>query len=86
MNRYGQQAMEHWQTTMPEQLAQLENPQQHFTTLGEDIATAVEDLARELAGNAPPEEGYLQRVQRLTTARFDAEANVVRQMLLTDPQ
>ena len=87
MNRYGQQAMRHWQQTTPaEQVAQLENPQQHFTTLGEDVAVAVENLARELAGQAPPGEGYLQRLRRLTTAKFEAEAQVVREMVLTDPE
>ncbi|WP_327009737.1 hypothetical protein OHA72_22405 [Dactylosporangium sp. NBC_01737] len=83
MNRYGQQAMEHWQTTMPQRVRDLPDPVQFFTQLGEELETAVEELSRTLAGQAPSGEGYLQRVQRLTTARFEAEGQVLREMLLT---
>ncbi len=82
MNRYGQQAMEHWQSTMPDRVRALESPEQFFTTMGEDLEQAVEELARSLAGQAPPEETYMHRVQRLTTAKFEAESQVLRRMLL----
>jgi hypothetical protein len=75
--------MQHWQDTQPAQVRDLANPETFFTQLGEDLEQAIEDLARSLAGNPPPTETYLQRVQRLTMARFDAESQVLRRMLLT---
>jgi hypothetical protein len=53
--------------------------------MGEDTQQAIEDLARKLAGNPAPDETYMQRVQRLTMARFEAESQTVRGMLATTP-
>lgn len=83
MNRYGHQLMQHWQSTRPTQLADLTDPDAFFSQMGEDMEQAIEDLARTLAGRPPPGETYLQRVQRLTMARFDAESQTVRGMLAT---
>jgi hypothetical protein len=83
VNRYGQQARNHWQQTMPSRLRDLDDPDQFFTTMGEHLEAAIEQLARELAGPTPPQEPYLQRVQRLNTAKFQAESQVLREMLLT---
>lgn len=81
MNRYGQQAMQHWQDTMPENLAQMTDPEQVFTTMGEDLEAAIEDLTRELAAPVPAQETYMDRVRRLTTARAEAESRTMRAML-----
>lgn len=83
MNRYGQQAMRHWQDTRPGQVRDLADPEAFFTQMGEDLAQAIEDLERKLTGHPPPGETYMQRVQRLTMARFEAESQVLREMLLT---
>lgn len=82
MNRYGQQAMRHWQDTRLDQVRDLTDPEAFFTQMGEDLEQAVEELERKLAGSPPPEETYTQRVQRLTMARFEAESRVLRGMLL----
>ena len=83
MNRYGQQAMQHWQDTMPDQVRELTDPEVFFAQLGEDLEQAIEDLERKLAGTPPPQETYMQRVQRLTMARVEAESQILRGMLLT---
>lgn len=83
MNRYGQQAMQHWLDTRPGQVRDLADPEAFFTQMGEDLEQAIEELAVRLAGDPPPQETYLQRVQRLTIARFEAEGQVLRGMLLT---
>ncbi|MEV6922956.1 hypothetical protein AB0M46_00380 [Dactylosporangium sp. NPDC051485] len=83
MNRYGQQAKDHWQRTMPARVRDLDDPEQFFTTMGEELEAAIEELARTLAGPTPTGEPYLTRVQRLNTARFEAEGQVLRGMLLT---
>ena len=83
MNRYGQQAMKHWHDTRPGQMRDLADPEAFFTQMGEDLAQAVEELARKLAGSPPPNETFMGHVQRLTMARFEAEGQVLRGMLLT---
>jgi hypothetical protein len=83
VNRYGQQAMQHWQDTRPSQIRDLSDPEAFFTQMGEDLAQAIEALQRQLAGSPPAQETYLQRVQRLTMARFEAESQILRGMLLT---
>lgn len=83
MNRYGQQAMQYWQDMRPEDLAQLSDPQQFFTRMGEDLEAAIEDLARDLAAPVPERETYLDRVRRLGTARAEAESQTLRAMLTT---
>jgi hypothetical protein len=83
VNRYGQQAMQHWQDARADQVRDLADPEAFFTQMGEDLEQAIEELAAKLAGDPPPQESYMQRVQRLTMARFEAEGQVVRDMLLT---
>ena len=84
MNRYGAQAKAHWQRKFPQRVRDLEDPEAFFTQLGEDVAEAIEQMARSLAGSGPPGEGYLQRLQRLNTARAQAESHVLREMVLLE--
>ncbi|MFJ5817265.1 hypothetical protein ACIQGT_25715 [Streptomyces sp. NPDC093108] len=82
MNHYGAQMMRHWRTERPVEYRELDDPQKHFEQVGEEVAEQVEVRARALAGEAPPQEGYLARLQRLNTARLTAEGEVVREYLL----
>ncbi|GAB2326661.1 hypothetical protein [Streptomyces variabilis] len=84
MNRYGEQAMTHWKEHKPLAFRELEDPEEFFTGLGEEIATEIETRARELAGEEPDGEGYLQRLQRLNTSRLEAEGEVLRERVLLD--
>ncbi|MCZ4603319.1 hypothetical protein O3S80_05920 [Streptomyces sp. Lzd4kr] len=84
MNRYGDQAMTHWKEHKPQAFGELENPEEFFTELGEEISTEIETRARELAGQEPAAEGYLQRLQRLNTSRSTAEGEVLRERVLLD--
>ncbi|MEU6070599.1 hypothetical protein ABZ864_40710 [Streptomyces sp. NPDC047082] len=84
MNHYGAQMMRHWQSERRREYLEIADPEQHFTQLGMEIAEEVESRARNLAGTAPPHEGYLARLQRLNTARLEAEGEVVRGYLLPE--
>lgn len=84
MNRYGEQAMAHWQEHRPQAFQELEDPQGYFAGLGEEISQSIEARARALAGVQPPGEGYLQRLQRLQTARAEAESQVLRETVLLE--
>lgn len=86
MNRYGAQALAHWQRTFPQRVQDLEDPETFFAQLGDDVSAAIQELARTLAGPQPPGEGYLQRLTRLNTAHAMAESHVLREMVLVDSQ
>jgi hypothetical protein len=86
MNQYGTRAKQHWQKYLPERFSQLEDPDNFFSNLGEQIAERVQSLAEALAGNDPPGETYLDKVGRLNMARRDAESDVLREMALLEPE
>jgi hypothetical protein len=88
MNHYGAQMMRHWQAERCPEYRELEEPERFFTQLGEEIAERVEKRARSLGRVEELEEGegYLVRLQRLNTARLQAEGEVVREYLLQEPE
>src|SRR5215472_2024068 len=55
MNRYGQMAMDHWRKWLPNQLAEIPDPEMYFSTLGLEVAQAIDELADRLAGPGSPE-------------------------------
>jgi hypothetical protein len=54
--------------------------------LGEEIQTRVDELSRAIAGEDPPDEAFLAKVGRLNMARMDAEAEVLRELALLEPE
>jgi hypothetical protein len=86
MNRYGRLAQEHWAKWRPSELSQIPDPEAFFSTLGQEVATQVDQLAADLAGDDPGGEDYLQKLGRLRMARFNAEAQVLREMVLLPPE
>ncbi|GAA4102679.1 TnpV protein [Nonomuraea soli] len=83
MNRYGRMAQQRWSEHQPEELAQLANPASYFTALGEEMATQIDMMAEQMAGEDPPQESYLEKVGRLQAARMRAEELVLSEMLPT---
>jgi hypothetical protein len=85
VNHYGVRALEHWRTHLPRQLAKIPDPEEFFTLLGETAESEIEHRAEALAELKPPAEGYLDEVARLETARQLAEMDVMRELILVDP-
>ena len=86
MNRYGTQAMRHWQQTDPARYQQIPDPETFFTELGEQVESEIQTLANALAGPDRPGETYMEKVGRLNMARFNAESDILREMvLIPDP-
>ena len=85
MNHYGARAQEHWRTHLPRQLAEIPDPEEFFTLLGETAESEIEHRAEALAQLKPPAEGYLEEMARLQTARQMAEMEVMRELILVDP-
>jgi hypothetical protein len=84
VNQYGDLARRHWARQLPEVYAGIRDPGGFFTVLGEPIAGDIDQLAGELAGDDLPGEGYLAKVQRLTSARATAQALVLSAYLPAD--
>jgi hypothetical protein len=86
MNHYGVTAQQHWARWLPSRYAKINDPDSYFSTLGQEAAHQIEDLAAELAGSDPPGEDYLTRAGRLTTARLQAEEIVLPELILLPPE
>lgn len=82
MNRYGVQAMRHWQKTDPDRYQAIEDPEEFFTALGEQVQEEIQVRAAALAGPDQPGESHLERSGRLNMARFTAESEVLRELVL----
>ncbi len=88
MNRYGSMAMRHWQQTDPARFQAIpENDREaFFTELGERAQSEIQALADAIAGRDRPGESYLEKLGRLNQAQFDAESEILREMvLIPDP-
>lgn len=86
MNKYATMARSHWQTWLPGRYAAIREPDSFFSTLGQEAEQQVEELADQIAGDAQPGEGYLERAGRLAAARSQAEEIVLPQMVLPEPE
>jgi hypothetical protein len=73
MNRFGRIAQQRWQTLAPSAYARIEDPNRHFSTLGEEAEKAWIDLADQLIGPDGPQETYWGKVGRINNARHRAQ-------------
>ena len=86
MNRYGAMAQSHWARWLPQRYAAIKDPDSFFSTLGQETARQVDELAAELAGDGRPGAGYLEKAGRLTAARSQAEEIILPQQVLLAPE
>lgn len=82
MNKYGAQAMRHWQQTDPQRFQAIKDPQEFFTTLGAEVEQEIQTLAAAIAGPDRVGESYLEKAGRLNMARFNAESDILRERVL----
>ncbi|MFF2347558.1 TnpV protein [Pseudarthrobacter sp. NPDC058119] len=85
MNKYGRQAQEAWKAASPTRYSQIQNPEEFFTSLGEQAQEQVDELLPKLAGPDPKDETYFEKVGRLNAAKSQAE-EIVRYDLLSPPE
>lgn len=86
MNQYGDMAMKHWRDWLPERFEQIDNPQEFFSTLGQQLAEQIQELADHLAGPDLPGESYLDKAGRLNVARKQAEEKILHEYAFLDPE
>lgn len=88
MNKYGEEALKHWQRWRPAHLAAIQasegGAQHYFTRLGERIARDIGELAKNMAAaeNAELSADFETRRGQLNMIRNDAEQAVKRQAFL----
>lgn len=88
MNEYGVMAREHWQRWLPERYAAIENPDEFFADLGEEVSAEIAErwgVMQATAGN-PPGEDFLDRVGRLNALKKQAEESVLSERVLLAPE
>lgn len=81
MNRYGKLAMDHWRETFPDRFSQISDPQIYFSTLGQQVATQIADLAATLSNQSAPTGDYLANLANGRNARTRAEEIVLAQQV-----
>lgn len=86
MNRYGHIAMTHWKRWLPNRYSQIENPQQFFQDLGQQIEDQVLDLTPQIERRQQPSPDYLTRVGQLNMARKMAEERVLADLAYLKPE
>lgn len=87
MNKYGRLAMNHWKEVDPDRYAQIPNPQEFFSNLGEQVETQVFDLAYQIAGSDTKGEGFFEKVGRINNSRMRAEEIVLADLVwITSPE
>ncbi|WP_405968928.1 hypothetical protein OG613_47975 (plasmid) [Streptomyces sp. NBC_00015] len=84
MNQYGRLAQQHWQEFRPGRITEIDDPEAFFTELGTDVQDEVRTrwTAERVAASAVVGEPYLERAGRLQQMRRDAEAEVLRELVL----
>ncbi|MFJ5952252.1 hypothetical protein [Streptomyces noursei] len=84
MNQYGRLAQRHWQEFRPGSIAEVDDPKAFFSELGRDVQDEVRLrwTAERLAAPAVAGESYLERAGRLQQLRHEAEAEVLRELVL----
>ena len=84
MNKYGRLALTMWQQLAPTALAEITDPNQHFSMLGEEALEQVTTLTLQLQGPDVPGETYFAKIGRIENAKLRAE-EIVQADLLTPP-
>ena len=84
MNRYGRLALTRWQQLAPTALAEITDPSQHFSMLGEEALEQVTTLTLQLQGQDVPGETTFAKIGRIENAKLRAE-EIVQADLLTPP-
>jgi hypothetical protein len=81
MNRYGATAQKYFRDFLPDRYSQIEDPEEFFQDLGQQIQDQITDLTPELAGEDPKGEGFLEKVGRLKAAEKLAAERVMAEMV-----
>jgi hypothetical protein len=85
MNKYGALLMRQWKRADPQRFAEIPDPEVFFAAKGTELEQEISTLAASLAGPDRAGETYMEKVARLSTARFNAESDLLREAMIPDP-
>ena len=85
MNRYGQQAHDHYRDHRPTELIRITDPVRHFTQIGEQAQTAITDLRDQILGPPTATENPEHYRHRSYQALRQAEEIVMAEILTPGP-
>lgn len=86
MNHYGRMAFDHTRQHRPKAFSSMADPASHFTQLGEEIESRINQLRDQMLGVPVPAETLEDYRQRSYQARHRAEEIVLAEMVWTDPE
>jgi hypothetical protein len=86
MNRYGTLLMRQWRQADPERFAMIPDPDSFFETKGGELELEIATLAQALAGPDRAGESYAEKTARLTSARFNAESDLIREAMIPESE
>lgn len=73
---------QHWRTYLPHTYAAISNKETFFRQLVDEAHAQIIDLAVALRGDDPANEPFAQKLARYEAARANAEAQIIRELLL----
>jgi hypothetical protein len=79
-------AENHWKRWFPDQYAQIKDKPRFFQGIEDEASEQIAALEDALAGNPPEGESFQDRLARMSLARSNAEAQVMREIVLPDPE
>ena len=85
MGRIAELAETHWRKYLPQGYRQIRDRVAFFEELETEAERLIEETATALEGTAPEGETFLDKAARLRVARHEAEATVLRDLVLIDP-
>lgn len=80
-SQYATLLRRHWEEFRPRELAQMEDPEGYFRTLGMQMGEAIAQAQEELEEALEPETDYQARVGQLQQIAATAREQVLREML-----
>lgn len=86
MSRLATMAQEHFRQHLPKRTSQIKDQAAFFQTLEQEALDQIESLTEALAGPTPSEEDYAAKAARFSLARSNAEAQVIRELILPTPE
>ena len=81
MNAHGQHAMETMRNHDPETFGQIQNPEEYFSTLGEQMQEQMEELMTQLLPPRSPGQSTMEVVGGINMARSRAREMVYQEMI-----
>jgi hypothetical protein len=82
MNQYGAMARDHWRRFRPTSFAEIKDVDSFFSTLGEEVATEIDETTQALIAQQPSTTDYVRNVGQQEAARRQAEERVLSERVL----